>query len=148
VLGPVTPQLPRRPAKQLAVLACMDSRLDVFDILGLDPGDAHVVRNGGGLLTPDSLRSIAMSQHLLDTRDVIVLQHTDCGMDHFDDAAWRAELAQRTGVEPPWEAQGFDDVAESCRRTVAELRNHPLLLCRDVTGYVYDTAALALREVD
>lgn len=126
----------------------MDSRLDVFEILGLDPGDAHIVRNGGGILTPDSLRSIAMSQHLLDTRDVIVLQHTDCGMDRFDDAAWRAELAERTGVEPPWEAEGFDDVNANVRRTVAELRNHPLLLCRDVTGYVYDTSTNQLRPVD
>lgn len=143
----MTPQLPRKPARRLAVLACMDSRLDLFALLQLDPGDAHVIRNGGGLLTPDSLRSLAMSQHLLDTRDVIVVQHTDCGMFEFDDAAWRQELAGRFGVEPPWSAQGFDDVEDSVRRTVAELCDHPLLQCREVTGYVYDTATLELRPV-
>lgn len=140
-------QLPRTPARRLAVLACMDSRLDLFDLLDLKPGDAHVIRNGGGLLTPDSLRSLAMSQHLLDTQDVIVVRHTDCGMDHFDDATWRDGLADRFGVEPPWSAQGFDDVEASVRATAAELRAHPLLRCRDVTGYVYDTDTLELRLV-
>jgi carbonic anhydrase len=143
----VVTQLPRRPARRLAMLACMDSRLDLFELLGLDPGEAHLIRNAGGIVTPDVLRSLAMSQRLLDTEDVIVLQHTDCGMERFDDAAFRAGLAEETGVEPPWSSRGFDDVDASARETAAALLSHPLLRCRQVTAFVYDTAAQELRQV-
>jgi carbonic anhydrase len=125
----------------------MDSRLDLFALLGLRPGDAHVIRNGGGLLTSDSLRSLAMSQRLLDTTDVIVVQHTDCGMERFDDAAFRAALAEETGVEAPWAADGFDDVEVSARATAAAVSSHPLLRCRQVTAYVFDTDRGELRLV-
>jgi len=139
---------PRRPKLRLAVIACMDSRLDLFGALGLDVGDAHLIRNAGGLPTDDVLRSLALSQLALGTREVVLIHHTDCGMQGFDDAAFRARLSAAGGVEPPWNVPGFDDVADAMRRSLAVVRHCPWIPHReDVRGFVFDIATGTLREV-
>jgi carbonic anhydrase len=139
---------PLRPKLRLAVIACMDSRLDLFGALGLDIGDAHLIRNAGGIPTPDVLRSLALSQRSLGTREVVVIHHTECGMDGFDDAAFRAELAEETGDEPPWQVDGFTDLYEDTRRSVKTVRNCLWIPYRDdVRGFVFDVASAAITEV-
>jgi carbonic anhydrase len=133
--------LDKLPRRHLAVVACMDTRLDLFGALGLEIGDAHVLRNAGGLVTPDVLRSLAISQRALGTRDVAVVHHTDCGMSGFDDARFRSELATESGSAPDWDVPGFADVREQLRRSVAAVRECAWLPNRDgVRGYVYDVA--------
>lgn len=139
---------PRTPRLHLTVLACMDSRLDLFGALGLDIGDAHLIRNAGGIPTDDALRSIALSQRALGTREVAVIHHTDCGMDGFDDAAFRAELEAESGQAPPWRVEGFTDLYEDTRRSVETVRNCPWLLEREyVRGFVFDVATAQITEV-
>jgi carbonic anhydrase len=139
---------PLRPKLRLAVIACMDSRLDLFGALGLDIGDAHLIRNAGGIPTPDVLRSLALSQRSLGTREVVVIHHTECGMDGFDDAAFRAELAEETGDEPPWQVDGFTDLYEDTRRSVNTVRDCLWIPYRDdVRGFVFDVASAAITEV-
>jgi carbonic anhydrase len=139
---------PLRPKLRLAVIACMDSRLDLFGALGLDIGDAHLIRNAGGIPTPDVLRSLALSQRSLGTREVVIIHHTECGMDGFDDAAFRAELAEETGDEPPWQVDGFTDLYEDTRRSVKTVRNCLWIPYRDdVRGFVFDVASAAITEV-
>lgn len=139
---------PLPPKLRLAVLACMDSRLDLFGALGLEVGDAHLVRNAGGIPTDDALRSLALSQLALGTRAVAVIHHTDCGMDGFDDAAFRERLSVETGHEPPWQVAGFTDLYEDTRRSVQTVRNCPWLPHRDdVRGFVFDVATAELTEV-
>ena len=106
--------LPLPPAKHVAVLACMDARLDVHDLLGLDEGDAHVIRNAGGVATDDAIRSLAISQRLLGTREIVLIHHTDCGMLTFTDDDFKAGIQQETGLKPAWSAEAFDDVAPTC----------------------------------
>jgi len=140
---------PLPPRLRLAVVACMDSRLDLFGALGLDIGDAHLIRNAGGLPTPDVLRSLAVSQRYLGTREVVVIHHTDCGMESFDDAAFRAELANESGEVPPWDVPGFADIRGQVLRSLATVRACPWLPYRDaVRGFVFDTATADLDEVD
>jgi carbonic anhydrase len=139
---------PLRPKLRMAVVACMDSRLDLFGALGLDIGDAHLIRNAGGIPTDDVLRSLALSQRSLGTREVVIIHHTQCGMDGFDDEAFRAELAAETGEEPPWRVEGFTDMAEDVRRSIRTVRECPWLPHRgDVRGFVFDVATAALTEV-
>ena len=139
---------PAAPRQRLAVLACMDERFHPSKLLDLSPGDAHILRNAGGLPTEDALRSLAISQRKLGTREVVVIQHTDCGMCGFDDDAFRAELAAETGERPGWDVRGFADVEASVRETVATLRATPLLPHRDaVRGFVYDVDTGRLTEV-
>jgi carbonic anhydrase len=139
---------PGKPRRQVAVVVCMDARIDVYRAFGLQPGDAHVLRNAGGLPTDDVLRSLAISQRALGTREVAVVHHTQCGMGGFDDTAFRAELATETGVEPGWDVPGFVDVEEQVRRSVAVVRDCPWLPHRDaVRGFVFDVATGALSEV-
>ncbi len=139
---------PLRPKLRLTVITCMDSRLDLFGALGLDIGDAHLIRNAGGIPTDDVLRSLALSQRALGTREVVIIHHTQCGMDGFDDAAFRAELAAETGHEPPWRVDGFTDLYEDTRRSVRTVRECTWIPHReDVRGFVFDVATAQLTEV-
>ena len=140
---------PRTPARHLVVVTCMDSRIDVFGAFGLTNGQAHIVRNAGGLITEDVLRSIALSQRKLGTVDVVIVQHTDCGMHHFDDPAFRRELTEQTGVAPHWDVVGFDDVDASVRRQVQAVAESPWLAAAGgVAGFVYDVDTGLLRQVE
>ena len=140
---------PVQPRLRLAVVACMDSRLALFGALGLQIGDAHLIRNAGGIATPDVLRSLAISQHKLGTREIAVIGHTDCGMSNFDDAAFRAELAAESGQQPDWDVPGFTDVAASVAESVARIRDCGWLPHRDsVRGFVFDVRTAQINEVD
>jgi carbonic anhydrase len=126
----------------------MDSRLDLFGALGLEIGDAHLLRNAGGVITPDVLRSLAISQRLLGTREIVVLHHTECGMDDFDDDAFRAELSAESGQAPEWDVPGFTDVRDDVRRSIEKVRACPWLPHRDdVRGFVFDVATAAIDEI-
>jgi carbonic anhydrase len=140
---------PKEPALRVAVLSCMDSRLALFGALGLRIGDAHLIRNAGGLATPDTLRSLAVSQRFLGTREIAVIHHTDCGMLNFDDEEFRRTLAEESGASPPWDVAGFTDVEQSVRDTVATIRESPWLAHRDlVRGFVFDVRSARLSQVD
>lgn len=140
---------PLKPKLRLAVVTCMDSRLDLFGALGLEVGDAHLIRNAGGIPTDDVLRSLALSQRALGTREIVVIHHTQCGMDDFDDAAFRAELTDETGEEPPWRVDGFTDLYDDTRRSVERVRGCPWLPHRDsVRGFVFDVATATITEVE
>jgi carbonic anhydrase len=140
-------ELPVKPALRLAIVACMDSRIDLFALLGLHLGEAHVIRNAGGLVTEDVLRSLALSQSLLGTREVMVVQHTGCGL-HGDEEGLRARVADATGAEPPWPLGAFADVEESVRRQLELLRSTPHLVGGDsARGFVYEVESGRLREV-
>jgi carbonic anhydrase len=137
-----------RPGRRLAVLTCMDTRIDVLRALGLEIGEAHILRNAGGLPTDDALRSLAISQRHLGTREIMLVHHTQCGMAGFDDPAFRAELAALSGQEPPWRVDGFTDAAEDTRRSVQVVRECAWLPHRDaVRGFVFDVATGRLTEV-
>ena len=140
-------EVPVAPARGVAVVACMDSRMPLFGMLGLAIGDAHVIRNAGGVVTDDTLRSLAVSQHLLGTRAVVLVHHTDCGLNKADDREF-AELVERTtGHRPPWPARAFDDVDADVRESMELVRAAPYLLTTEVRGTVYDVATGLLREV-
>ena len=140
--------LSSRPARKLAVLACMDSRLDVFRALGLDRGDAHVIRNAGGVVTDDAIRSLAISQHVLGTEEIVLIHHTDCGMTTFTDDAFARRLRDEVGTEPAWAAQTFTDHNDSIRRSIARLKAAPFVPhTENVRGFVYDVTTGVLREV-
>jgi carbonic anhydrase len=136
------------PARRLAIVTCMDSRLDVFAALGLDSGEAHVLRNAGGVVTDDVIRSLAVSQRRLGTREVMVVHHTDCGMQKISDDGFRAELQEATGIAPAFAIESFVDVDADVRQSVLRVRHSPFLPHRDlVRGFVYDVDTHALREV-
>ncbi|MBE7187886.1 carbonic anhydrase [Jatrophihabitans endophyticus] len=138
-----------RPSLQTTIITCMDSRLDLFGTLGLEIGEAHLIRNAGGMITDDVLRSLAISQRVLGTREVVVIHHTSCGMHGFDDDAFRAELEGETGEAPGWRVPGFDDVRDGTREAVQQVRDCGWVLHRDaVRGFVYDVADGHLTEVD
>ncbi len=140
--------LPLPPARQVAVLACMDARLNVYGLLGLTEGDAHVIRNAGGVVTQDELRSLAISQRLLGTREVILIHHTDCGMLTFTDDAFRRQIEEETGVRPTWAAEAFTDVDDDVRQNIARIRAETSIPLKDsVRGFVYDVTDGTLREV-
>ncbi len=139
---------PLRPKLRLAVVACMDSRLDLFGALGLEIGDAHLIRNAGGVVTDDVLRSLALSQRALGTREIVILHHTECGMDDFDDTAFRAQLAEDSGQAPPWDVPGFTDVHKAVRDSITLVRACRWLPHReDVRGFVFDVASATIDEV-
>jgi carbonic anhydrase len=139
---------PVRPGRHLAVVACMDSRLDLFAALGLAVGDAHVIRNAGGIATEDVLRSLAISQRLLGTREIVLVHHTECGMLDFDDAGFRAQLRAESGQEPPWDVPGFTDVEADVRSSLERVRGCGWLPHRDaVRGFVFDVATGRISEV-
>jgi carbonic anhydrase len=140
--------LPQRPAKGLAVLACMDARLDVYSILGLDQGDAHVIRNAGGIATDDAIRSLVISQRLLNTREIILVHHTDCGMLTFTDDGLKWQIEQEVGIRPPFAFEAFLDLERETRQSVARIRASPFIPHKDsVRGFIYDVRTGDLREV-
>lgn len=136
------------PRLRLAIVACMDSRLDVFAALGLEPGEAHVLRNAGGVVSDDVIRSLAISQRRLGTREVMLIHHTDCGMQKITDDGFRTELMETSGVAPAFAIESFTDVDADVRQSVLRVRRSPFLLHRDrVRGFVYDVSDHRLREV-
>jgi carbonic anhydrase len=139
---------PVRPKLRLTVVTCMDSRLDLFGALGLDIGDAHLIRNAGGMITDDVLRSLAISQRKLGTREIVIIHHTNCGMEGFDDDEFRATLSAETGQTPPWRVPGFYDVQSRVRESLTLVRGCPWLPHRDdVRGFVFDVTTAKLIEV-
>ncbi|MFD4577740.1 beta-class carbonic anhydrase [Streptomyces sp. NPDC058417] len=140
--------LPLPPSRGVAVLACMDARLDVYAALGLAEGEAHVIRNAGGVVTDDEIRSLAISQRLLGTREVILVHHTDCGMLTFTDEAFRDGIEEETGIRPTWSAEAFTDVEADVRRSVRRITASPFVPHTDaVRGFVFDVATGRLAEV-
>ena len=140
--------LPLPPAKGVAVVACMDARLHVSKILGLEEGDAHIIRNAGGVVTDDEIRSLAISQRLLGTSEIILVHHTDCGMLTFTDDDFRRQLQQETSVRPEWAAEAFTDLDEDVRQNIARIKGSPFIPKKDmVRGFVYEVETGRLREV-
>ena len=141
--------LPMPPAKSVAIVACMDARLDPAGLLGLSEGDAHVIRNAGGAVTDDAIRSLAISQRLLGTREIILIHHTDCGMLTFDDDSFRRDIEAETGVRPQWAAEAFTDEDADVRQSIARIQASPFIPHKDtVRGFVYDVRSGRLNEVE
>jgi carbonic anhydrase len=140
--------LPMPPGKGLAVVACMDARLNVYALLGLEEGQAHVIRNAGGVVTDDVIRSLAISQHLLGTREVLLVHHTDCGMLTFTDDEVKADLEAATGLRPHFALEAFGDLERDIRQSIARIKHSPFVAHKDsIRGFVYDVHTGALREV-
>jgi carbonic anhydrase len=140
--------LPLPPSKHVAVVACMDARLNVYGILGLHEGEAHVIRNAGGVVTDDEIRSLAISQRLLGTREIILIHHTDCGMLTFTDDAFKKSVQDETGIKPGWAAEAFTDLDEDVRQSIARIKASPFIPHTDqVRGFVFDVATGKLNEV-
>ena len=140
--------LPLPPAKRVAVVACMDARLNPYGLLGLSEGDAHVIRNAGGVITDDEIRSLAISQRLLGTEEIMLIHHTDCGMLTFGDDDFRRQVQRDTGVKPEWPAEAFDDLEGDVRQSIARIKASPFIPKKDtVRGFVYDVETGRLREV-
>jgi carbonic anhydrase len=140
--------LPAPPARKTAVIACMDARLDVHRILGLEVGDAHVIRNAGGVVTEDAIRSLAISQRLLGTEEIVLIHHTGCGMLTFSDDDFRRQIQEDTGVKPSWAAEAFSDLDEDVRQSIARIKSSPFVPHKDaVRGFVYDVQTGKLTEV-
>ena len=142
-------ELPLPPAKKVAVVACMDARLSPFALLGLQEGDAHVIRNAGGVVTDDEIRSLAISQRLLGTEEIILIHHTDCGMLTFTDEEFKSAIQEETGIKPTWSAECFSDLDEDVRQSVARIEASPFIPRKDsVRGFVYEVETGRLREVE
>jgi carbonic anhydrase len=140
--------LPLPPARQIAVVACMDARLNPYGLLGLSEGDAHVIRNAGGVITADQLRSLAISQRLLGTREIVLIHHTDCGMLTFTDDGFKTSIQDEVGVKPPWAAEAFTDLDEDVRQSLRRIAEDPFIPVKDsVRGFVYEVETGRLREV-
>ncbi|HYZ02547.1 MAG TPA: carbonic anhydrase [Candidatus Binatia bacterium] len=139
--------LPHQPAQRLAVVACMDSRIDVHRVLGLREGDAHVIRNAGGVVTDDVIRSLLISQRLLGTEEVLLLHHTRCGMQSFRDDDLKADVERDTGVRPSFALEAFADLEGDVRQSIARLRSSPFVADQRVRGFVYDVDTGRLAEV-
>lgn len=140
--------LPLPPSRHVAVVACMDARLNVYGILGLKEGEAHVIRNAGGVVTDDEIRSLAISQRLLGTREIILIHHTDCGMLTFTDDDFKRDLHAETGIKPEWAAEAFPDVDEDVRQSLRRIEHSPFVtLHTSARGFVFDVATGKLHEV-
>jgi carbonic anhydrase len=140
--------LPMPPARKVAVVACMDARLNPYGILGLSDGDAHVIRNAGGVVTDDEIRSLAISQRLLGTEEIILIHHTDCGMLTFTDDDFRRSIQEETGIKPEWAVEAFSDLDEDVRQSIARIKASPFIPRKDsVRGFVYEVETGRLREV-
>lgn len=140
--------LPLPPAKQVAVVACMDARLDVHKILGLQEGDAHVIRNAGGAVTDDAIRSLAISQRLLGTKEIILIHHTDCGMLTFTDDQVKSQIESETGIRPQFALEAFKDLDEDVKQSIARIKASPFVPRKDkIRGFVYDVKTGRLNEV-
>jgi carbonic anhydrase len=139
--------LPLPPAKHVAVVACMDARLNVYGILGLAEGEAHVIRNAGGVITDDEIRSLAISQRLLGTREIILIHHTDCGMLTFTDDEFKKTIQDEVGIKPAWAAEAFPDPDADVRQSIARIKANPFIPHTDsVRGFVFDVATGRLNE--
>jgi carbonic anhydrase len=139
---------PARPATAVAIVACMDARIDVYRLFGLQEGDAHVIRNAGGVVTDDVVRSLAISQRLLGTEEVLLVHHTGCGMMSFSDDEFRRRIQEETGLRPPWAAEAFDDLEEDVRQSIARIKASPFIPHKgSVRGVVYDVDSGRLAEV-
>ena len=140
--------LPLPPSRHVAVVACMDARLNVYGMLGLREGDAHVIRNAGGVVTDDEIRSLAISQRLLGTEEIILIHHTDCGMLTFSDDEFKKSIQDETGIKPEWAAEAFGDLDTDVRQSIARIKASPFIPRKDsVRGFVYEVATGRLREV-
>jgi len=140
--------LPLPPSRHVAVVACMDARLNVYAILGLKDGEAHVIRNAGGVITDDEIRSLAISQRLLGTTEIILIHHTDCGMLNVTDDSFKQSIADDTGLRPPWAVEAFTDVEEDVRQSRARILASPYIPYKDdIRGFVFDVATGKLNEV-
>jgi len=140
--------LPLPPAKKLAVVACMDARINVYGALGLSEGDAHVIRNAGGVVTDDAIRSLAISQRLLGTEEIILIHHTGCGMLTFTDDEFKRSIEEDTGIKPEWAAEAFGDLDADVRQSIARINASPFIPHKDaVRGFVYEVETGRLREV-
>jgi carbonic anhydrase len=141
--------LPLPPGRKVAILACMDARLNPYGLLGLSEGDAHVIRNAGGVVTDDEIRSLAISQRLLGTEEIVLIHHTDCGMLTFTDDDFKRQVQDDVGIKPEWAAEAFPDLDEDVRQSIARIKASPFIPRTDsVRGFVYDVADGSLREVD
>jgi carbonic anhydrase len=139
---------PVRPARQVAVVACMDSRMKIFPMLGMGDGEAHVIRNAGGVVTDDVVRSLAISQRLLGTTEIILIHHTECGMLTFTDDAFKRSIQDETGIKPEWAAEAFTDLDEDVRQSIARITASPFIPHKDaIRGFVFDVATGKLNEV-
>ena len=142
-------ELPLPPAKRIAVVACMDARLNPYGLLALREGDAHVIRNAGGVITDDEIRSLAISQRLLGTEEIMLIHHTDCGMLTFADDDFRRQVQDDTGIKPEWAAETFIDLDEDVRQSIARIEASPFIPRKDqIRGFVYDVHTGRLREVE
>ncbi|HZU47904.1 MAG TPA: carbonic anhydrase [Mycobacterium sp.] len=140
--------LPLPPSKHVAVVACMDARLDVYRILGLKEGEAHVIRNAGGVVTDDAIRSLAISQRLLGTREIILIHHTDCGMLTFTDDDFKRAIQEETGLKPSWAAEAFPDLEEDVRQSLRRIQASPFVTKHEsARGFIFDVATGKLNEV-
>ena len=139
--------LPMPPGRKLAVVACMDARLIPTKVLGLQEGDAHVIRNAGGVVTDDAIRSLAISQRLLGTEEIVLIHHTDCGMLIFNDDDFKRTIQDETGVKPSWAAEAFSDHDEDVRQSIARIKASPFIPRKNVRGFVYEVETCKLREV-
>ena len=140
--------LPMPPSSNLAVVACMDARLNVYALLGLGDGEAHVIRNAGGVITDDEIRSLAISQRLLGTREIMLIHHTDCGMLTFTDDEFKRSILEDTGIKPHWGAESFPDLEEDVRQSIARIKASPFVPRTDaIRGFVFDVATGKLNEV-
>jgi len=140
--------LPLPPARGVAIVACMDARLDVHKILGLEEGDAHVIRNAGGVITDDEIRSLTISQRLLGTREIILIHHTDCGMLTFSDDELKAQIHEEVGMKPHFSMESFSDLEEDVRQSIARIKASPFISHKQsVRGFIYEVETGRLREV-
>jgi carbonic anhydrase len=136
------------PARRVAIVACMDARLNPYGLLGLNEGDAHVIRNAGGVITDDEIRSLAISQRLLGTKEIMLIHHTDCGMLTFTDEEFRRQVQEDTGLKPHWTVEAFDDLEEDVRHSISRIKASPFIPHKDsIRGFVYDVETAELREV-
>jgi carbonic anhydrase len=142
-------ELPLPPARKVAVVACMDARLSVYGALGLAEGDAHVIRNAGGVVTDDAIRSLAISQRLLGTEEIILIHHTGCGMLTFTDDEFKRSIEEETGIKPEWAAEAFGDLDGDVRQSIARIKASPFIPRKEsVRGFVYEVETGRLREVN
>ena len=140
--------LPLPPAKRVAILACMDARLNPYGLLGLSEGDAHVIRNAGGVVTDDEIRSLSISQRLLGTEEIMLIHHTDCGMLTFRDDDFRQQIQEDTGIKPQWAAECFDNLDADVRQSIARIKASPFIPRKEhVRGFIYEVESGRLREV-
>lgn len=140
--------LPLPPKNQIAVLACMDARINVYAALGIQEGESHVIRNAGGVVTDDEIRSLAISQRLLGTKEIILIHHTDCGMLTFSDDEFKKSIQDETGIKPEWAAEAFSDLEVDVKQSIARIKQSPFIPHTDhVRGFIFDVATGLLNEV-